>query len=149
MNRIDVAVEGYSYCSSCSDFQALMPRAASEGSYDITHTGYQVANVCAFCIDNLNSAPISPIDIATTTNTLKDTVTAAGRGQLRAQPLSRLRKYVEAYNIKVDGVIEKDDFIDHIIKARVRVAIWACAANERLLICKYRVPMGVYHTQTK
>ena len=51
------------------------------------------------------------------------TVTAAGRGQLRAQPLSRLRKYVEAYNIKVNGAIEKDDYIDHIIRARVGVGI--------------------------
>ena len=48
------------------------------------------------------------------------TVTAAGRGQLRALPLGRLRKYVEAYNIKVNGAIEKDDYIDHIISARVR-----------------------------
>ena len=55
------------------------------------------------------------------TDVREDTVTAAGRGQLRAQPLSRLRKYVEAYNIKVNGAIEKDDYIDHIISARVRV----------------------------
>lgn len=48
-------------------------------------------------------------------------VTAAGRGQLKAQPLSRLRKYVEAYNIQVNGAIEKDDYIDHIIRARVRI----------------------------
>jgi len=47
-------------------------------------------------------------------------VTAAGRGQLKTLPLSRLRKYVEAYNIKVNGAIEKDDYIDHIIRARVR-----------------------------
>ncbi|KAF7984709.1 hypothetical protein HWV62_13016 [Athelia sp. TMB] len=45
-------------------------------------------------------------------------VTAAGKGQLRSQPLSKLRKYAEAYNIKVDGVVEKDDLLDRIVRAR-------------------------------
>ena len=53
-------------------------------------------------------------------------VTAAGRGQLKTQPLSRLRKYVEAYDIQVNGAIEKDDYIDHIIRARV------CITNTQL-----------------
>ena len=52
---------------------------------------------------------------------VEEIVTAAGRGQLRSLPLNRLRKYVEAYNIKVNGAIEKDDYIDHVISARVRV----------------------------
>ena len=39
---------GYSYCSSCSDYQALMPREGSGSGYDPVH-------VCAFCIENLNS----------------------------------------------------------------------------------------------
>jgi hypothetical protein len=58
-------------------------------------------------------------------------VTAAGRGQLRSLPLNRLRKYVEAYNIKVNGAIEKDDYIDHVISARVRVTtlLW-CSPSD-------------------
>jgi hypothetical protein len=42
---------GYSYCHSCTDFQALMPR----GGYD---AGYDSMNVCGFCIDFLNSRSI-------------------------------------------------------------------------------------------
>ncbi|KIM86779.1 hypothetical protein PILCRDRAFT_816031 [Piloderma croceum F 1598] len=90
---------GYSYCSSCCDYQALMPRTTGDQGYQVTQTGYDVSSVCGYCIENLN-------------------ITAAGRGQLRTFPLSRLRKYVEAYNIKVNGAIEKDDYIDHIIRAR-------------------------------
>ena len=52
---------------------------------------------------------------------VEEIVTAAGRGQLRSLPLNRLRKYVEAFYIKVNGAIEKDDYIDHVISARVRV----------------------------
>ncbi|KZP15321.1 hypothetical protein FIBSPDRAFT_912562 [Athelia psychrophila] len=91
---------GYSYCSSCSDYQALMPRTSSDGHRQ-SQTGYESAPVCAFCIDNLN-------------------ITASGRGQLKSQPLSKLRKYAEAYNIKVVGAVEKDDFVDTLIKARGR-----------------------------
>jgi hypothetical protein len=45
-------------------------------------------------------------------------VTAAGRGYLKTLPLSKLRKYVDAYNIKVDRAVEKDDLIDGIMAAR-------------------------------
>lgn len=44
---------GYSYCHSCSDYQALMPRSGAE-------TGYDAMNVCSFCIEFLTSMfPIS------------------------------------------------------------------------------------------
>lgn len=43
---------GYSYCHSCTDFQALMPRHGSE-------TGYDPVPVCAFCIDNLTGRSTS------------------------------------------------------------------------------------------
>lgn len=36
---------GYSYCSSCSNYQALMPR----------DSGYDPVAVCAYCIEQLNS----------------------------------------------------------------------------------------------
>ncbi|KZT07079.1 uncharacterized protein LAESUDRAFT_725441 [Laetiporus sulphureus 93-53] len=83
---------GYLYCHSCTDFQALMPRRSSE-------PGFDVASVCGFCIDNL-------------------TITAGGKSYLRKLPLPKLKKYAGDYNIKVNGVLEKDDLIDAIIAAR-------------------------------
>lgn len=46
-------------------------------------------------------------------------VTAGGRGYLRNISLARLKRYVDAYNIKVDDVLEKDDLIEKIIAIRV------------------------------
>ncbi|KAH9973821.1 hypothetical protein BGW80DRAFT_1306599 [Lactifluus volemus] len=83
---------GYSYCSPCSDYQALMPR---EG----TSAGFDPVPVCAFCIEFL-------------------TITAGGRSYLRNLSLARLKKYVDAYSIKTDGVLEKDDLIEKIIAVR-------------------------------
>ncbi|VDC00168.1 unnamed protein product [Peniophora sp. CBMAI 1063] len=84
---------GYNYCSSCTDYTALMPRA------DGDTTGWDPVPVCGFCIENLN-------------------ITAGGRNYLRSLPLSRLKRYVTAYNIKTPPVLEKDDLIEAIIKAR-------------------------------
>ncbi|KDR80147.1 hypothetical protein GALMADRAFT_242406 [Galerina marginata CBS 339.88] len=83
---------GYSYCHSCSDYQALMPRNGPE-------TGYDPMHVCSYCIEFL-------------------TITAAGRQQLKAMSLAKLKKYIAAYNIKIDRAVEKDDLIDAIIGAR-------------------------------
>jgi hypothetical protein len=38
---------------------------------------------------------------------------------LRNLSLARLKKYVDAYNIRADGVLEKDDLIEKIIAIRV------------------------------
>jgi hypothetical protein len=43
---------GYSYCSSCSDYQALMPREGRSAGFD-------PVPVCAFCIENLTSTSSS------------------------------------------------------------------------------------------
>ncbi|KAI0349708.1 hypothetical protein OH77DRAFT_1414525 [Trametes cingulata] len=83
---------GYSYCHSCTDFQALMPRRGSE-------SGYDPVPVCAFCIEFLQ-------------------ITASGKGQLKQVPMAKLKRYAKAYNINVDGVIEKDEFVDRLIAAR-------------------------------
>ncbi|KAF9477956.1 hypothetical protein BDN70DRAFT_836974 [Pholiota conissans] len=83
---------GYSYCHSCSDYQALMPRTGVD-------TGYDVMNVCAFCIEFLN-------------------ITASGKNYLKSLPLAKLKRYINAYNIKIDRAVEKDDLIDAIITAR-------------------------------
>ncbi|KAJ7629363.1 hypothetical protein DFH06DRAFT_1225488 [Mycena polygramma] len=83
---------GYSYCHSCTDYQGLMPRSG----YD---TGYDAVNVCSYCIEYL-------------------TITAGGRGHLKSLPLSKLKKYITAYNIKADRAVEKDDLIDAILTAK-------------------------------
>lgn len=43
----DLRLLGYSYCHSCTDYQALMPRTDQDG--------YDSMNVCAYCIDFLTS----------------------------------------------------------------------------------------------
>lgn len=40
-------LKGFGYCSSCTDYQALMPRSGSARGYDL-------APVCAFCIEMLH-----------------------------------------------------------------------------------------------
>ncbi|KAF8182024.1 hypothetical protein BJ912DRAFT_1124664 [Pholiota molesta] len=88
---------GYSYCHSCTDYQALMPRSGAD-------TGYDAMNVCSFCIEFLTS--VFPI------------ITAAGRNQLKGLPLAKLKRYINAYNIRIDRAVEKDDLIDAILAAR-------------------------------
>ncbi|KAI0763127.1 hypothetical protein BD413DRAFT_450196, partial [Trametes elegans] len=83
---------GYSYCHSCTDFQALMPRRGSE-------SGYDAVPVCGYCIEYLQ-------------------ITACGKGQLKLHPMAKLKRYAKAYNIDVSGVLEKDEFIDRLISAR-------------------------------
>ncbi|KAH8113945.1 hypothetical protein DFH11DRAFT_1598397 [Phellopilus nigrolimitatus] len=84
---------GYSYCHSCTDYQALMPRHAP-GS------GYDPLPVCAFCIQYL-------------------TITAGGKSYLRSQSLAKLKNYMQAYNLRMGAeVLEKDDVINAIVAAR-------------------------------
>ncbi|KAK0220477.1 hypothetical protein IW262DRAFT_1384822 [Armillaria fumosa] len=82
---------GYSYCHSCTDYHALMPRA--------NLSGYEALNVCAYCIEFLQ-------------------MTAASKGALRSFSLAKLRKYASAYNIGLDHAVEKDDVIDTLLTAR-------------------------------
>ena len=52
-------------------------------------------------------------------------VTAGGKGYLRSQPIAKLKRYVQAYNIPLGAdVIEKDDVVDAIIAARVSVSVF-------------------------
>ncbi|KAG2156710.1 uncharacterized protein EDB93DRAFT_1125089 [Suillus bovinus] len=86
---------GYLYCSSCADYQALMPRHGAASGYDQVH-------VCAFCIEFLN-------------------ITASSRNQLKLLPLSTLRRYVTAYDIPVKGPIDKNDLVDAIIAVKTPI----------------------------
>lgn len=47
-------------------------------------------------------------------------VTAAGTGQLRGMPLSKLKGYADSYNINISRAVEKVDIVESIVRARVR-----------------------------
>ncbi|KAL1685675.1 hypothetical protein GGG16DRAFT_129241 [Schizophyllum commune] len=87
---------GYSYCHSCSDYQALMPRETRSG----TNAGYDPAPVCAFCIEMLN-------------------VTATPPAALRQMPLAKLKRYVTAYGIKsAQLAVEKEEMVRAVVGVR-------------------------------
>ncbi|KAL1746846.1 hypothetical protein HDZ31DRAFT_61788 [Schizophyllum fasciatum] len=87
---------GYSYCHSCTDFQALMPRAVRAGA----NAGYDVVPVCAFCADVLS-------------------ITATPRAALRRAPLAKLKAYATAYGLRdAQRALEKDELVDAIVAAR-------------------------------
>ncbi|KAL1704707.1 hypothetical protein EV121DRAFT_270318 [Schizophyllum commune] len=87
---------GYSYCHSCSDYQALMPRETRSG----TNAGYDPAPVCAFCIEMLN-------------------VTATPPAALRQMPLAKLKRYVTAYGIKsAQLAVEKEEMVRAVVAVR-------------------------------
>lgn len=83
--------------------------------------GYDPMSVCGFCIDYLTGESI----VITSGSRSADygviilSVTSAGRAQLKSMPMTRLRSYISAYNIRTDRVVEKDDLIDAIVRARV------------------------------
>jgi len=70
-----------------------MPRTGSEAGYD-------VVDVCAFCIEYL-------------------LISAASRNQLRATPIAKLRAYLKAFNIAAPGALEKEDIVQAVLGARV------------------------------
>ncbi|OAX34023.1 hypothetical protein K503DRAFT_786070 [Rhizopogon vinicolor AM-OR11-026] len=117
---------GYSYCLSCADYQALMPRRGATSGYDPVH-------VCAFCIEFLN-------------------ITASSKNQLKSLPLSKLRQYVDAYNIPVKGPIDKNDLVDAIIAVKTPIGTLP-SANEAYYranaVPKHRParPRGLFSTR--
>lgn len=79
-------------------------------------SGYDPVAVCAYCIENLTSEWPSFM----TSDKLKFLkVTAAGKSYLKSLPLAKLKKYVDAYNLKADRVVEKDDLVDILMSIRV------------------------------
>jgi hypothetical protein len=80
--------------------------------------GFDPVPVCGFCIENLTSTSFfARLDIVFDNE--MQSVTAGGRAYLRNLSLARLKRYVDAYNIKADDVLEKDDLIEKIIAIRV------------------------------
>lgn len=84
---------GYLYCSSCTDFQALLPRSGP-------NVGYELVPVCAYCMDMLS-------------------ITSSSKNKLRTLPISKLRAYMKAYNIRAPGTaVEKDDLVEAILRSK-------------------------------
>jgi hypothetical protein len=98
--------------------------------------GFDAVPVCAFCIEYLTSACSSFFPPGSTLDQERRLVTAGGRNYLRNLSLTRLKKYVDAYNIKADGVIEKDDLIEKIIAARVSIRL-----NNAIVYHRHRPPI--------
>lgn len=60
--------------------------------------------------------------------------------------MARLKKYVDAYNIKTEGVLEKDDLIEKIIAARVSVPLYVTLlpynrSHDRVRTAAFRIQM--------
>lgn len=61
--------------------------------------GYDPVPVCSFCVENLRT-------------------TAGSRNYLKTLSLGKLKKYADAYNLRSDQVIEKDDLVDKLMSYR-------------------------------
>ena len=103
--------QGYSYCSTCTGYSALMPRQNS---------GYDPVPVCAFCVDNLTSGSISS---GLRARLICCAATAGSKNYLKSLSLGKLKKYADAYNIRSDHIIEKDDLVDRLILYRVSLVV--------------------------
>ena len=75
-------------------------------------------------------------------------VTAGGRNYLKSLPLARLREYVDAYNIKVDRIIEKDDIVLRIMAARVNFVPCTSITDRLKAVCS-RVQTGACHLRMR
>ena len=56
--------------------------------------------------------------------------------------MAKLKKYAKAYNIDVAGILEKDEFIDKLVAARVS-AICLCLLRPRRWIVRTSTPTHV------
>jgi hypothetical protein len=115
-------LSGYMYCSSHANLTALMPRSGPS-------SGFDPAEVCSWCIDHLMGEYTIHLH---GWHSEHPTVTASGRAQLKNMPLAKLRKYLDAYNIKSERVIEKADLVDLIIAARVWHSLYVYVITSKL-----------------
>ena len=88
-------------------------------------SGYDLKTICAFCVVYLSSTYLSPL--FPRNSLLLDVlflVTAGEKPYLRTQSMAQLKNYMLAYNIKLKmNALEKDDLINAIISARVRLLL--------------------------
>lgn len=68
-----------------------------------------------------------------------------GRGLLKTLPLAKLKRYVAAYNIKIDRAVEKEDLIDAMVAARVSHPMPLHAKS----LLDHRDGMAVSHPRTR
>lgn len=84
------------------------------------NSGYDPVPVCAFCIDNLTSGWTSsrlPVHL------IYCVATAGPRNYLKSLSLGKLKKYADAYNLRSDQIIEKDDLVDMLMSHRVSLTV--------------------------
>ena len=67
-------------------------------------------------------------------------VTASGKNALRKFPLNQLKDYIAAYDIVCPIVLEKDDVVDAIISARVRLHLKPPRNASDLIVVTLFVP---------
>lgn len=84
------------------------------------NSGYDPVSVCAFCIDNLTSGSVSS---GLGANLIRCAVTAGSKSHLKSLSLGKLKKYADAYNLRSDQIIEKDDLVDGLISYRVSLIV--------------------------
>ena len=80
------------------------------------NSGYDPVPVCAFCIDNLTSGS-TPSGLRA--NLISCAATAGSKSYLKSLSLGKLKKYADAYNLRSDQIIEKDDLVDRLVSYRV------------------------------
>lgn len=84
------------------------------------HSGYNPVPVCAFCIENLTSGSTS---FGFRTHLICCAATAGSRNYLKSLSLGKLKKYADAYNLRSDQIIEKDDLVDKLMAYRVSLVV--------------------------
>lgn len=105
-----------------------------------------VLGCCVVCKASATcSLPLSPMHIL---------VTALERTDLRKVSLDQLRKYIEAYNIRISRPVDKDDIVDAMLAARVRfiyaIALypaWQSASAVGVFLHRQH-RSNIYHHQT-
>lgn len=80
------------------------------------NSGYDPVSVCAFCIDNLTSGSMFS-GLGANLNCCA--ATAGSKSYLKSLSLGKLKKYADAYNLRSDQIIEKDDLVDKLMSYRV------------------------------
>jgi len=84
------------------------------------NSGYDPVPVCAFCIDNLTSGSMS---FGLRVNLISYAATAGSKSYLKSLSLGKLKKYADAYNLRSDQIIEKDDLVDRLMSYRVSLDV--------------------------
>ena len=94
------------------------------------NSGYDPTPVCAFCIDNLTSGSTT---FSVRAYLICYAATAGSRSHLKSLSLGKLKKYADAYNLRSDQIIEKDELVDRLIAYRVSLVVTIETASSLIL----------------